>query len=241
MEKMNKELFYKELEKNNIVLNDIQKEQLDTYCNFLIEYNKHTNLTAIKEEKDIYLKHFYDSLTLTKVYNLKDEKILDIGTGAGFPGMVLKIVYPSIELTLLDSNNKKTKFLEELIDKLHVDKVTVINKRAEDYIKEKREYFDIVTSRAVSDLTILSELSLPFVRINGYYIPLKGSNIEEINNGKYSIKILGGNIERIENITLPIEHSERNILLIKKVDKTPSKYPRLYSQIIKNPLKNGTK
>ena len=238
---MNKELFYKELEKNNIVLNDIQKEQLDTYCNFLIEYNKHTNLTAIKEEKDIYLKHFYDSLTLTKVYNLKDEKILDIGTGAGFPGMVLKIVYPSIELTLLDSNNKKTKFLEELIDKLHVDKVTVINKRAEDYIKEKREYFDIVTSRAVSDLTILSELSLPFVRINGYYIPLKGSNIEEINNGKYSIKILGGNIERIENITLPIEHSERNILLIKKVDKTPSKYPRLYSQIIKNPLKNGTK
>ena len=238
---MNKELFYKELEKNNIVLNDIQKEQLDTYCNFLIEYNKHTNLTAIKEEKDIYLKHFYDSLTLTKVYNLKDEKILDIGTGAGFPGMVLKIVYPSIELTLLDSNNKKTKFLEELIDKLHVDKVTVINKRAEDYIKEKREYFDIVTSRAVSDLTILSELSLPFVRINGYYIPLKGSNIEEINNGKYSIKLLGGNIERIENITLPIEHSERNILLIKKVDKTPSKYPRLYSQIIKNPLKNGTK
>ena len=238
---MNKELFYKELEKNNIVLNDIQKEQLDTYCNFLIKYNKHTNLTAIKEEKDIYLKHFYDSLTLTKVYNLKDEKILDIGTGAGFPGMVLKIVYPSIELTLLDSNNKKTKFLEELIDKLHVDKVTVINKRAEDYIKEKREYFDIVTSRAVSDLTILSELSLPFVRINGYYIPLKGSNIEEINNGKYSIKLLGGNIERIENITLPIEHSERNILLIKKVDKTPSKYPRLYSQIIKNPLKNGTK
>ena len=219
MEKMNREEFYKELEKINIVLNDIKKEQLEKYCNFLIEYNKHTNLTAIKEKKDIYLKHFYDSLTLTKVYKIANESILDIGTGAGFPGMVLKIVYPDIKLTLLDSNNKKTKFLEELIKILNVDNVTIINKRAEEYIKEKREYFDIVTSRAVSDLTILSELSLPFVKTNGYYIPLKGSNIEEINNGKYSIKIL----------------------LIKKMDKTPSKYPRLYSQIIKNPLKNGTK
>ena len=241
MEKMNKELFYKELENMNIVLNDNQKEQLNTYCNFLIEYNKHTNLTAIKEEKDIYLKHFYDSLTLTKVYNLSNEKVLDIGTGAGFPGMVLKIIFPNIKLTLLDSNNKKTKFLTELIEKLHVDKVEVINNRAEDFIKDNREVFDIVTSRAVSDLTILSELSLPFVKLNGYFIPLKGSNREEINNGEYSIKLLGGKVEKIENIILPIEESERNILLIKKVDKTPIKYPRLYSQIIKNPLKKGSK
>ena len=241
MEKMNKELFYKELENMNIVLNDNQKEQLNTYCNFLIEYNKHTNLTAIKEENDIYLKHFYDSLTLTKVYNLSDEKVLDIGTGAGFPGMVLKIVFPNIKLTLLDSNNKKTKFLTELIDKIYVDNVIVINSRAEDFIKDNREVFDIVTSRAVSDLTILSELSLPFVKVNGYFIPLKGSNKEEINNGEYSIKLLGGKVEKIENIILPIEESERNILLVKKVDKTPSKYPRLYSQIIKNPLKKGSK
>ncbi len=238
---MNKEIFYKELEKLNIILNDDQKDQLNTYCNFLIEYNKHTNLTAIKEEKDIYLKHFYDSLTLTKVYNLNNENILDIGTGAGFPGMVLKIVFPNIKLTLLDSNNKKTKFLTELINKINVNNVIVINKRAEDYIKEKRDYFDIVTSRAVSDLTILSELSLPFVKLNGYFIPLKGSNKDEIKKGEYPIKILGGKIEKIENITLPIENSERNILLVKKVDKTPSKYPRIYSQIIKNPLKNGTK
>lgn len=241
MEKMNKELFYKELENMNIILNDTQKEQLSTYCNFLIEYNKHTNLTAIKEENDIYLKHFYDSFTLSKVYSLSNEKVLDIGTGAGFPGMVLKIVFPNIKLTLLDSNNKKTRFLTELIDKIHVDNIKVINSRAEDFIKDNRECFDIVTSRAVSDLTILSELSLPFVKLNGYFIPLKGSNKEEIKGGEYSINLLGGNIEKIENITLPIENSERNILLIKKVNKTPSKYPRQYSQIIKNPLKKGSK
>ena len=238
---MNKEQFYKELEKLNIVLDNNQIEQLSTYCNFLTEYNKHTNLTAIKEEKDIYLKHFYDSLTLTKVYNFSNEKVLDIGTGAGFPGMVLKIVFPNIKLTLLDSNNKKTKFLNELIKILKVNNVTIINERAEDYVKNNREVFDIATSRAVSDLTILSELSLPFVKVEGYFIPLKGSNKEEINNSLYSIKLLGGNMEKIENILLPIENSERNILLIKKVLKTPSKYPRLYSQIIKNPLKKGMK
>ena len=238
---MNKEEFYNEISKIGINISERQKEQLDKYCKFLLEYNNHTNLTAIKDEESVYLKHFYDSLTFIKAYKLSNEKVLDIGTGPGFPGMVLKIIYPNINLTLLDSNNKKIKFLKELTNILDIKDINIVEARAEDYIKNNRESFDIVTSRAVSDLKILSELSLPFVKNNGNFIPLKGSNKDEIKNALFAIEKLGGKVEKIINFTLPKEDSERNIILIKKIKKTSLEYPRQYSKIVKNPLKKEVK
>ncbi len=238
---MNKEEFIKELQKNNIEINDTIIEKLDIYIKFLIEYNKHTNLTAIKEEKDIYLKHFYDSIVLAKYYNFQNEKVLDIGTGAGFPGMILKIFYPGLKVTLLDSNNKKIKFLEELCKKININDIELVCERAEEYCQNNREIYDIVTSRAVSNLTVLSEISLPFVKKDGYFIPLKGGNKEEIEDAKNAINILGGEIEKEYNYLLPIENSNRTILLIKKKKNTPNKYPRQYGKIIKNPLKKEEK
>ena len=177
---MNKEEFIKKLQEENIEVNDIILEKLEEYSNYLIEYNEHTNLTSIKEKKDIYLKHFYDSIIISKYYEFKDQKVLDIGTGAGFPGMILKIFFPNLKVTLLDSNNKKIRFLTELCNKLGIEDIELICERAEEYCKKNREIFDIVTSRAVSNLTTLSEISIPFVKKDGYFIPLKGGNKDEI-------------------------------------------------------------
>lgn len=235
---MNKEQFIEELSKININLTEEQLTQLETYCNYLLEYNSHTNLTAIKDKEGVYLKHFYDSLTLTKAINLNNyETLLDIGTGAGFPGLVLKILFSKLKVTLLDSNNKKITFLESLINKLGIKDVTLYHGRSEDYIKDKREYYDIVTGRAVSNMTTLTELTIPFVKLNGYFIAMKGANEEEIEESKYAIKILGGTIEEIINFTLPYEESERNIIKIKHTSSSPKEYPRRYEKIVKNPLK----
>ena len=238
---MNKEEFIKKLYDNSIEVTEEQLRLLDIYKNFLIEYNKHTNLTAIINEEDIYLKHFYDSIIMSKYYQFYNEKVLDIGTGAGFPGMLLKIFFPNIKITLLDSNNKKIKFINELCQKLNIKDIEIICDRAEEYCKNNRESFDVVTSRAVSNLTTLSELSLPFVKKGGYFIPLKGGNEEEITSAEYAISILGGKIEKEYNYTLPLENSKRKILLVKKVEKTPILYPRQYSKIVKNPLKKKKK
>lgn len=235
---MNKEEFLKELKKINIELNKEQENKLDIYASFLLEYNEHTNLTAIKTLEGTYLKHFYDSLTLIKAYDLtKEINVLDIGTGAGFPGLVLKIVYPNLNITLLDSNNKKTKFLSECIEKLNLENVTVINKRAEEFAKENKEKFDLVTSRAVAHLRVLTELSLPFLKKNGYFIPMKSDYIKELEESKKTIEVLGGKLENVINFKLPLEDSNRNILIIKKIDETPKIYPRTYDRIIKKPIK----
>ncbi len=238
---MNKDLFIKELEKIGIEPTSIQLKQLEVYMKFLIEYNSHTNLTAIKEPEDIYLKHFYDSLVIARYHIFTNEKVLDIGTGPGFPGMILKIFFPNIRLTLLDSNNKKIKFLIELASKLGIENIEIICGRAEEIINKKREEYDIVTSRAVSNLTTLSELSLPFVKIGGYFIPLKGQNKEEIIEAEDAIEILGGILENEYNYELPIEKSKRTIIVIKKINNSPSKYPRQYGKIVKNPLKKTSK
>ena len=153
--------------------------------------------------------------------------------------MIIKLFFPNIELTLLDSNNKKISFLKELSNRLNINDINIIQNRAEEL--NKKEYYDIVTSRAVSNLCILSEISLPLVKQNGYFIPLKGSNEEEIEEAKYAIDILGGKIENIYKFTLPIEQSNRNIIKIKKIKKTDNKYPRQYNQITKNPLKKKEK
>lgn len=235
---MNKQEFLNKVEELGINLTEEQLNQLDTYCNFLLEYNSHTNLTAIKEEDQVYLKHFYDSLTFIKAIDvIKYNNLLDIGTGAGFPGMVLKIVFPELEVTLLDSNNKKINFLQELSTKLGLKKINFYHGRAEDFCIKNRESFDIVTARAVTNMTALSELCLPLVKLNGYFIALKGSNQEELNDSKNAIKILGGQIEDTINFELPYEGGERNIVKIIKQKITPKEYPRRYDKIVKKPLK----
>ncbi len=235
---MNKQEFINKVGEFGINLTEEQLVQLDTYCNFLLEYNSHTNLTAIKEEEQVYLKHFYDSLTFIKALDVtKYNNLLDIGTGAGFPGMVLKIVFPKLEVTLLDSNNKKINFLQELSKKLGLTKVNFYHGRAEDFCVQNRETFDIVTARAVTNMTALSELCLPLVKINGYFIALKGSNQEELDDSKNAIKILGGQIEDTINFELPYEGGERNIVRINKQKNTPKEYPRRYDKIVKKPLK----
>ncbi len=235
---MNKETFCKELEKLGITLKEEQLSALEVYCNYLLEVNMHTNLTAIKEEEQVYLKHFYDSLTLVKAIDLKNvNTVIDIGSGAGFPGLVLKIVFPNLEVTLLDSNNKKINFLKDLIKKLGIKGVHLVHGRAEDFVKDHRETFDLVTGRAVSNMSILSELCLPFTKKEGYFIALKGANEEEIEDAKKAIQILGGEIENRIKFKLPIEESERNIIKIKKVKRTLDIYPRRFEKIRKSPLK----
>ena len=235
---MNKEEIVSELEKIGIELTGHQLISFNTYCEFLKEYNSHTNLTAITDDEQIFLKHFYDSLTIAKVIDLNNYKnLIDVGTGPGFPGMVLKIVFPNLKITLLDSNNKKTKFLEELSSKLNIKDIEIYNGRVEDYIKNHREEFDIVTARAVANLPVLSELCIPLVKIDGYFIAMKGSNEEELKDSEFAITSLGGQIEKVEKFELPKNEGIRNIIKIKKVLNTDLKYPRRYDKITKYPLK----
>lgn len=239
---MNKEIFLEELSKLGIELTGLQLISLNAYCEFLKEYNSHTNLTTITEDDQIFLKHFYDSLTFVKAIDLNEyNTLLDVGTGAGFPGMVLKIVYPHLNVTLLDSNNKKINFLKELAMKLKITGIEFYHGRVEDFCLKNREKFDIVTARAVTNMTNLSELCLPLTKIDGYFIAMKGSNEEEIKDAEYAIKILGGKVEEQIKFNLPIEESGRNIIKIKKEKQTPKEYPRRYDKIVKYPLKNNTK
>lgn len=234
---MNETEFINELKKIDIILTQNQINKFKIYYEYLIEYNKHTNLTSITTKEDVYLKHFYDSCLLTKTKDFNNiNTMLDIGCGAGFPGIVIKILFPNIKLTLLDSNNKKTKFCESLSKLLELDNIEIINKRAEEYIVEKREYFDIVSARAVKNLPVLIELSIPYVKQNGYFIAMKSEYEEELNNSKNGIKVLGGEYIKTININLPNNTGVRNFILIKKINKTNPKYPRNYSQIIKKPL-----
>lgn len=239
---MNKNEFIKEIEKLNIYYNDKMLEQLDIYCNFLLEYNTHTNLTAIKTKEEVYLKHFYDSLTLTKVIDLKNEEtLLDIGSGAGFPGMVLKIFFPNLKVYLVDSNNKKCKFLNELKEKLNVDNLIVINNRVENLYDKFLNKIDIVTARAVTNLTILSELAIPLVKINKYFIAMKGNAEEEINNSLYAIKYLNCSIDNIIKFDLYKNSGLRTLISIKKNKNTDSKNIRAFDKIIKKPLQKKGK
>lgn len=235
---MNIETFITELKKLNIIPTKAQLESLEKYKNMLIEYNEKFNLTAIKTDEEIYLKHFYDSLTLSKVVDLNQEsKLLDIGTGAGFPGLVLKIMFPSLDITLLDSNNKKITFLETVIKELNLKNIKCIYGRAESLNNIYREYFDIVTSRAVSHLRILSELSIPYLKVDGLFLPMKGNISVELQESKKTLDILNCKVIDIKEFKLPIENSNRSIAIIKKTDSTEDIYPRAYDRIIKKPLK----
>lgn len=214
-------------------------ERFENYYNFLVEYNHHTNLTSITEKNDVIIKHFLDSVILTKFFKLNsDIKLIDVGTGAGFPGVPIKIANPKINLTLLDSLNKRIIFLNKLLEKLNLT-AEVFHNRAEECGKNKnfREKFNMVTSRAVAKLTVLSEYCLPLLKVGGFFVSLKGSNIEdELEESVKSIKVLGGKIERVEKFDLPEEKGSRSLVIIKKVSPTPSKYPRSNSNISKSPI-----
>ena len=232
---MDKELFIEELKKINIDINDDQLNKLETYYNFLIEYNKNVNLTRIVDKDEVYLKHFYDSLTLIKAIDLNKElSLCDVGTGAGFPGMVLAIVFPTLSITLVDSLQKRIIFLDELIKKLGLTNVKTVHSRIEDYAKDNRECFDIVTSRAVANLRILSEISIPLVKVNGYFIPMKANADDEIKESEDILKKLDCTISMVKDFKLPIENSTRTLIKIKKNNKTNIKYPRRYDLIKKS-------
>lgn len=234
---MDRNEFIYELEKLNIKITDKQLNQLEQYYNLLIEWNKFMNLTGITEKEQVYLKHFYDSLTLCKVIDLNvEETLCDIGTGAGFPGMVLKILFPNLKVTLVDSLQKRLNFLQEVINKLELTDIELVHVRAEDYGKENREKFDVVTARAVSPINILLEYCLPLVKVNKYFIPMKGNISQEINLLDKSLDKIGGNLIKKYEFLLPIEESNRTILMITKYKETNKKYPRKTSEIKKNPL-----
>jgi len=233
---MNKEEFIIELKKLNIEVTDKKLKQLDDYYNFLIQENQKYNLTSITEEPFVYLKHFYDSLTITKSINLTNQYICDIGTGAGFPGIVLKIFFPEITIDLVDSTNKKCEFLNKVIKKLELQKIKTINIRAEDYSKNNKEIYDIVVSRAVAPLKHLLEYATPLLKINGYFIALKSNLDKELENIDNYHKKLSLSEENIHTFYLPKENSLRTIYKIKKISKTNPIYPRSYSQIKKKDI-----
>lgn len=213
-------------------------DSLYIYYEMLYETSKVMNLTTIVELEEAYIKHFYDSLLMSKVVDLtKELKLADIGTGAGFPGLVIKIVYPNLKVTLIEPIGKRCKFLQSVIDRLELKDIYVINERAEDAVKKYRESFDIVTARAVASLNILSEICVPFVKTNGLFIALKGSSYqEEIDNACQAVGKLKVKLTKKVLLELPLKLGERSILVYKKTESTPNIYPRLYAKIKKNPL-----
>ncbi len=223
-----------------IELSEGQIAQFDRYYELLVEKNKVMNLTAITEYEDVLIKHFLDSLSLVKVISLeKEQKILDLGTGAGFPGIPLKIAFPWLTFTLMDSLNKRILFLQDVIAELGLSGIHAIHARAEEAAKkeEYREAYDLCVSRAVAKLASLSEFCLPFVKQGGYFIPYKSGDIEtECTEAGFAIRELGGKLERQVKFLLPNSDAERTLLAIKKIRKTPEKYPRAGGKPLKQPL-----
>lgn len=230
---MNPEEFKQALEKNCIAITAHQEQQFADYYQFLVQTNKHVNLTRITEKGEVYLKHFYDSImgALAEPRLQTEELTLcDIGAGAGFPSLPLKIMFPQLEVTIVDSLNKRIKFLEELVDKLGLTGVKLVHDRAETFSAKKspyRERFDVVTARAVARLSVLSELCLPATKVGGEFIAYKASAApDELQEGTPAIIKLGGQVDKVVALTLPVVNEERNIILINKIKATPAKYPR---------------
>lgn len=232
---MNLDVFKDEVSKLGIKYTDDMLEKLEKYYELLISYNEKMNLTAITEKEDVYLKHFYDSLTIVKVIDLNSiNSVCDIGTGAGFPGIVLKIFFPNIELTLVDALNKRINFLETTVLKLNLTNVTSVHARAEEYALKNREKFDLVTARAVASLPVLLEYCLPLVKVSGYFVAMKGS--EDISLAGNALNKLSGEIDINNKFLLPFENSNRTLIRVKKINKTDKKFPRKFSEIKKRPL-----
>ena len=233
--------YVEQITEGQVLLTDVQLAQFEQYYDRLIEKNKVMNLTAITEREDVILKHFIDSLALARYVKLweKEYKIIDVGTGAGFPGIPSKIAFPNLQVTLFDSLNKRIKFLQEMIDTLKLKEITAVHGRAEEGARDKnmREKYDFAVSRAVANMAVLSEYCIPFVKVGGYFIPYKTGTVEEeITQGKKAIQILGGKIEKIEKLMLPDSDISRSFVFIKKEKQTPKAYPRKAGTASKQPL-----
>ena len=233
---MNELEFIKQLETKGITLTPQQVNQFKQYFKILVEWNEKMNLTAITDEEGVYLKHFYDSLTIAFDFDFTDQSIVDVGAGAGFPSVPLKIVYPELKITIVDSLTKRITFLNHLFKELNLSNCQAISARAEDYAKDHRQKCDIVMARAVARLNILDELCLPLVKVGGYFLALKGLKAtEELEEAGKGIVLLGGQVEKSIDFTLTNDNHRSNSI-IKKVRDTPAKYPRMFGKIKKQPL-----
>lgn len=222
--------------KYNINLNDFQIEQFEKYFSMLIETNKVMNLTAITEEDDVAVKHFLDSALPEKFFT-QNAAVIDIGSGAGFPALPLKIVRPDLKITMVDSLNKRIEFLNDVIEKLNIEGANAVHSRAEDFAKNNREKFDAAVARAVAPLNTLVEYLLPFVKVGGVCIIYKSSKLaEELKNSQKAIEILGSKVEKIEKYYIEEKELEREILILKKIKNTPPKYPRDKNKPKLNPI-----
>lgn len=239
---MNPEIFAEELANYGFKLSSKQKEQFATYYNKLIEFNKKVNLTRITDKNEVYLKHFFDSITPLLEFSdlFKGEKSLcDVGAGAVFPSLPIKILCPDLSITIVDSLGKRLKFLDELVSDLSLDKVTLVHSRAEDAGQNKnlREKFDLVTGRAVARMSVLSEYCLPLAKVDGYLVALKGPKAQdELAEAKNAIEVLGGSVKEVKELTLPDTDDERTLIVVKKVKATPKKYPRQAGTPNRKPL-----
>lgn len=229
---MNPEQFVQELSKHNFKLSEKQIKQFKLYFTNLVAANEHVNLTRITAQEDVYLKHFFDSITPLFVFSSvfkPNATLCDVGAGAGFPSIPLKILMPELQVTIVDSLGKRLTFLQDLVTKLDLEGVTLVHGRAEDVGQNKlyREQFDLVTARAVANMAVLSEYCLPLVKTNGYFVALKGPKAEsELKDSQKAVKVLGGKVIESQELTLPESDEERTLILVQKVQATPKKYPR---------------
>ncbi len=236
---MFKDILKETAEKSDIKLSEKEIDNFNTYYEMLVQWNEKMNLTALTQPDDVALKHFCDSLLLLKYADIpKNSSLIDVGTGAGFPSLPIKIVRPDIKLCLLDSLNKRLVFLKEVVENLQLENVDIVHARAEDGANQPklREKFDFATSRAVAQLNVLSEYCLPYVKVGGTFVAMKGKySEEELDNSKSAIKLLGGKTEKVFKYNLA-DTSERTIINVKKVSKTDSRYPRNSGKIKSKPL-----
>lgn len=235
------ELLKKSCDEIGINLDNEKIEKFIKYKDLLLDWNKKINLTAITDEREIILKHFVDSLSVACGINFFDGiNIIDVGTGAGFPGIPVKVFYENSNITLLDSLNKRIQFLEEVVKKLNLKNVICIHSRAEDAGQSEiyREMYDLCVSRALADLSVLCEYCLPFVKVDGIFVSLKGPDItDELENAKEALNILGGEVVEVKKITIPETEITHSLIIIKKVRHTPTKFPRKSGKIVKSPIK----
>jgi 16S rRNA (guanine527-N7)-methyltransferase len=233
-------IFEEGLEELGLTLTEVQRTQFISFYEYLVEKNKVMNLTGITEFQEVLVKHFLDSLMLVKAVDMQKVKsLMDVGTGAGFPGVPLKIMFPEIESCLLDSLNKRVKFLEETFALLKLSGITAVHGRAEEYAKNKlfREQFDLCVSRAVSNLATLSEYCLPYVKKGGLFVSYKSGTVqEEAKEAEKAIALLGGKIREVKYFSLPNSEIERSLIVIEKVKNTPGRYPRKAGTPLKEPL-----
>ncbi|KNY29732.1 16S rRNA (guanine(527)-N(7))-methyltransferase RsmG [Pseudobacteroides cellulosolvens] len=222
----------------SVLLTDSQIGELIKYKDILKEWNQKINLTAIEDDKEIIIKHFIDSLSIIPYLENKEIKLIDVGTGGGFPGIPIKIAFDKINVTLLDSLDKRIKFLNNVISELKLQDIRACHGRAEDFgmMEENREKYDVATARAVANLPVLLEYCLPFVKVGGIFIAMKGNSTEEVDASNKALDVLGGKIEKIENINLPFTDAVRNIVIVKKIKSTPKKYPRKAGKPTKEPI-----